>query len=53
MKHLYKNLKNISGLKTEYFHFILQRVLDFCLVVSLKLGSSSSDTSQAQSGKLS
>ena len=47
MKQLYKNVKNISGLKTEYFNFLLQHFLAFCLMVSLKLGSSSTDTSQA------
>ena len=36
MKQLYKNVKNISGLKTEYFHFVLSRILPKSL---LKLGS--------------
>ena len=35
MKQLYKNVK-ISGLKTEYFHFVLSRILPKSL---LKLGS--------------
>ena len=33
MKQLYKNLKNISGLKAECFHFVLQRFPVFCVMV--------------------
>ena len=43
MKQLYRNVRNISGLKTEYFHFVLKHFLVFCLMVSLKLGSLSTD----------
>ena len=45
MKQLFKNVNNISGLKTECFHIVLKHFL-FCHMVSVKLRSSSTDTLQ-------